>query len=172
MFEGPPGEAIGAPPALLIFCPDIGDDGGGATATIATFKGSSSPPFRIALSKAMPNEESAPPFARAAASVTCPISFVPLGMMVFPSARMSAVVRAFTASPCFIFLESTEELSSATIGEPSASEAFSRELSAETADGAAEAELAVCVPACACVWHAAEPAKTSAPKIMNPVRFI
>jgi hypothetical protein len=170
MFEGTPGEATGAPgaPLLIFCCPGI-DDGGGATATMATFKGSSSPPFKTALSNAMPKEESVPPFARAAASVTWPTSFVPFGRMVFPSARMSAVVRAVTASPCFIFLESTEELSSATIGEPSANEAFSRGLSVE-AEGAAEAELDVCAPAC--VWHTAEPAKTSAPKIMNPVRFI
>jgi hypothetical protein len=84
---------------------------------------------------------------------------------------MSAVVRAVTASPGFIFLESTDELSSATIGEPSASEAFSCGFSAES-EGVAEAELGGCAPACACVWHAAEPVKTSAPKIMNAVRFI
>ena len=90
MLEGTPGEAAGTPPPLLIFCCPGIEDGGGATATMATFKGSSSPPFKTALSNAMPKEESAPPFARAAASVTCPISFVPFGMMVFPSARISA----------------------------------------------------------------------------------
>ena len=83
MFEGTPGEAAGTPPPLLIFCCPGIDDGGGASATMATFKGSSSPPFKTALSNAMPKQESAPPLARAAASVTCPISFVPFGMMVF-----------------------------------------------------------------------------------------
>ena len=171
MLEGAPGKAIGAPPSLLIFCPPTDD--GGATATIATFKGSSSPPFSIALSNAMPKDESAEPFARAAASVTCPTSFVPRGRMIFPSALMSAVVRAVSASPGFVFLESTDELSSATIGEPFASEAFSCGFPAE-AEAAAVAELDVGAPPCACVCvrHAPEPVKTSAPKSMNPVRFI
>src|ERR1700676_2391251 len=64
---------------------------------------------------------SVPPFERDAACVTCPINFVPLGMISRLSAAfIASVVCAITGSPLFAFFESMEVSSSALMAVPPA----------------------------------------------------
>src|SRR6266446_9087487 len=103
----------------------------------------------MALSNTMPNEDSDSPLARAEACVTCPTSFEPLGITVFPSDFTASVVCAFTASPGLHFFESTGELSAALNAVPLANEPLVWPF---CADAAVDADA---LPdACACVWPA------------------
>src|ERR1700719_324791 len=68
---------------------------------------------------------SVPPFERDSACVTCPINFVPLGMISRLSvAFIASVVCATTASPLFAFFESIEVSNSALIAVPPAIDAW------------------------------------------------
>src|SRR5436853_5231969 len=95
-----------------------------AIAWIPTLSGISSPFFRIALSNTIPRADSGSPLARAEACVTCPITFAPFGITVFPSDFTASVVRAFTGSPGLHFFESTGELRAALNAVPAAREPF------------------------------------------------
>src|SRR5215467_7555280 len=92
----------------------------------------------------MPREDSASPFARAEACVTCPTSFEPFGMIVLPSDFTASVVCAFTASPGLHFFESIGEVSAALNAVPFASPFCA----------AADADVELEAPACACVFPA------------------
>jgi hypothetical protein len=124
--------------ADALFCAD-------ASAWMVTFKGISSPFFRMALSNAMPSTDSDSPFARAEAFVTCPTSFAPFGITVFPSALAASVECAVTASPGLHFFESRGELSSALNAVPFAIEPFACPF-------CIEAEVVVDVFPDACAW--------------------
>src|ERR1700736_2745184 len=92
----------------------------------------------------MPSADSRSPFDRADACVMCPTSFVPFGRMVRSSVDFTAsVVCAVTASPALAFLESIDEVSSALIGVPPASDASLCPLSPLAAGTCAEAKRAM-----------------------------
>jgi hypothetical protein len=157
-----------------------------ASAWMATFKGISSPFFRMALSNTMPSADSDSPFARAEACVTCPTTFAPFGITVFPSDFTASVVCAATGSPGLHFFESSGELSAALNAVPLASEALAGPFCADAEDDAdpdacagvfaasTDAWPLDCAPACAPVddWAAALKQK-KVPKTINvPRRFM
>src|ERR1700722_8163772 len=68
----------------------------------------------MALSNTKPSDDSGCPAPRADACVTWPMILVPLGNTILPSLVLRSVaVCAFTASPDFSFLESSEPFNSA-----------------------------------------------------------
>src|SRR5438552_7881394 len=138
----PPKASRSDPAAEALLC-------AAAIAWIPTLSGISSPFFRIALSNTIPRADSDSPLARAEACVTCPITFAPFGITVFPSDFTASVVRAFTGSPGLHFFESTGELSAALNAVPAASEPFAWPFCAD-----AEVDADALPDACACVWPA------------------
>src|SRR5260370_21054569 len=103
---------------------------------MATLSGISCPFFKTAFSKTIPGADSASPFARALAAVTCPITLVPLGITTLPSDLVADVVFAVTGSPGLFFLASTGCESEAFIAVP-----FARLAELCPAFAEAEAEL-------------------------------
>src|SRR5438876_644120 len=113
----PPMVSLSDPAADALLCAE-------AIAWIPAFNGISWPFFRIALSNTIPSDDSDSPLPRAEACVTCPTSFEPLGITVFPSDLTASVLCAFTGSPGLHFFESIGELSAALNAVPVASEPF------------------------------------------------
>src|SRR5260370_11857508 len=120
-----------------------------AIAWIPALNGISWPFFRVALSNTTPSDDSDSPLARAEACVTCPTSFVPLGITVFPSDFTASVVCALTASPGLHFFESIGELNAALNAVPLANEPFAWPFCADTA-----VDAEALPDACAFVWPA------------------
>src|SRR5260370_22195911 len=103
----------------------------------------------MALWKPRPSAGSESPLGRAEACVTCPTSFAPFGITVFPSDFTASVVCAFTGSPALHFFESIGELSAALNAVPVASEPFAWPFCADV-----EVDADALPDACACVWPA------------------
>src|SRR6267378_210547 len=137
----PPIASMSDPAADALLCAE-------AIAWIPAFNGISWPFFRIALSNTMPSEDSDSPLARAEACVTCPTSFEPLGIIVFPSDLTASVLYAFTGSPGLHFFESIGELSAALNAVPLANAALACPFCVD-AEVDADAFPDVCAPACA-----------------------
>src|SRR5260370_9699789 len=103
----------------------------------------------MALWKPRPSAGSESPLGRAEACVTCPTSFAPFGITVFPSDFTASVVWGFTGSPALHFFESIGELSAALNAVPVASEPFAWPFCADV-----EVDADALPDACACVWPA------------------
>src|SRR6266852_7697483 len=143
----PPIVSMSAPAADTPLCAE-------AIAWIATFNGISWPFFRIALSNTMPSDDSDSPLAHAEACVTCPTSFEPFGITVFPSDFTASVLCALTGSPGLHFFESIGELSAALNAVPVASEPFVWPfcVDAEVVADALPDACACVLPACTDAW--------------------
>ena len=112
--------------------------GGGPTAWIPAFSGSSLPCLSAILSKEIPSVDWALPLARDVASVTWPNTLEPRGITIPFAVRNSAVVLATTGSPAFSFLEFSDFANSTAIT-PSCAES---RLAADDCCCAAEADWA------------------------------
>src|SRR6266550_2491877 len=173
----PPMVSLSDPAADALLCAE-------AIAWIPAFNGISWPFFRIALSNTIPSDDSDSPLPRAEACVTCPTSFEPLGITVFPSDLTASVLCAFTGSPGLHFFESIGELSAALNTVPVASEPFACPFCADAeVDTDAWPDVCACVwPACTAAWlllcapvcdgAAALTEKRAPAAIANPVRFM
>src|SRR6266850_5171857 len=138
----PPIASMSDPAADALLCAE-------AIAWIPAFNGISWPFFRMALSNTMPSEDSDSPLARAEACVTCPTSFEPLGIIVFPSDLTASVLYAFTGSPGLHFFESIGEVSAALNAVPLANAALACPFCVD-----AEVDADAFPDVCACVWPA------------------
>src|SRR6266481_1197743 len=138
----PPIASMSDPAADALLCAE-------AIAWIPAFNGISWPFFRIALSNTMPSEDSDSPLPRAEACVTCPTSFEPLGITVFPSDLTASVLCAFTGSPGLHFFESIGEVSAALNAVPLANAALACPFCVD-----AKVDVDALPDACACVWPA------------------
>src|SRR5262249_5720652 len=111
--ELPPPEGAGLSIALSSKPLDTAACAGGANACSVPLKDISCPPFKTALSKTIPNLESACSLLRAWASVTWPNNCDPFRTTTLPSAFTSCVTLAVTSSPGLALRASRGLLSSA-----------------------------------------------------------